>query len=64
MNFKPEVFVEGKWSGNGLVFATREEAELWGKDLLMRWILPTDARAVESKEPVNYVFKAGNLVAI
>jgi hypothetical protein len=27
MPWKPEVFVEGKWSQNQLVFATREEAE-------------------------------------
>lgn len=50
----PEVLVEGKWSGNGLRFATKDEAELWGRDLLSRWFVPTDSRAVESEDPVNY----------
>jgi hypothetical protein len=54
MSYAPEVMVEGKWSSNGLRFATREEAERWGRDLLMRWFVPTDSRAVESLDPVNY----------
>jgi hypothetical protein len=54
MSFKPEVKVEGKWAGNAVVFATEEEAALYGRDLLYRWFVPTDSRAVESDEPVNY----------
>lgn len=49
-SWAPEVLVEGKWSGNGLRFATKEEAEQWGSDLLGRWFVPTDSRAVESDE--------------
>jgi hypothetical protein len=54
MSWKPEVLVSGKWAGNALVFATKEEAEQWGRDLLMRWFVPTDSRAVEVDKPVNY----------
>jgi hypothetical protein len=54
MSWKPEVFADGSWSGNGLAFATKEESDLWGRDLLMRWFVPTDSRSVESDEPVNY----------
>ena len=35
---------------------TKEEAEAAGKELLSRWFVPTDSRAVESDEPVNYRF--------
>lgn len=54
VSWAPEVYLEGKWSGNAVRFATVEEAELWGKDLLMRWFVPTDSRAVPSDDPVNY----------
>jgi hypothetical protein len=54
MSWKLEVLVGKEWAGNGLRFATREEAELAGRDLLMRWLVPTDSRAVESTDPVNY----------
>jgi hypothetical protein len=53
-SFAPEVFLEGKWSGNGVRFETEEEAFLWGSDLLTRWFVPTDHRAVPSEDPVNY----------
>jgi len=36
MSWKPEVHVDGEWSQNGLVFATKEESDEWGRDLLMR----------------------------
>jgi hypothetical protein len=61
MSWKPQVFVEGKWAGNALVFATKEEAEQNGRDLLMRWFVPTDSRAIESTDPVNYSYVNGRL---
>jgi hypothetical protein len=64
MSWKPEVFAEGAWTGNGLAFATKEEAEQWGADLLMRWFVPTDSRAVESTDPVNYKIIDGKLEAV
>jgi len=54
MSWKMEVQVDGKWSGNGIAFATKKEAELAGQDLLGRWFVPTASRAVESDQPVNY----------
>ncbi len=63
MSWKPEVFVDGSWSGNSLAFATKEEADRWVRDLLMRWFVPSDSRSVESDEPVNYelVFETGEM---
>ena len=56
MSWKPEVCVDGKWAGNALRFETKEEAEASGRELLMRWFVPTDSRATECDEPVNYRF--------
>lgn len=66
MSWKPEVFIksENKWCGNALVFATREEAEQNASDLLMRWYVPIDSRAVESQEPVNYRYINRKLEAV
>jgi hypothetical protein len=56
MSWKAEVIADssGQWCGNGLVFATKEEAESYVFDLMMRWTMVRDTRVVESKEPVNY----------
>jgi hypothetical protein len=56
MSWKPEVKTvnDDKWYGNALAFATQEEAVVSAKDLMNRWLLVTDCRAVESDEPVNY----------
>jgi hypothetical protein len=56
MSWKTEVLVDGKWSTNAVVLATKEEAEEAGKELLSRWFLPVDSRAVESTDQVNYKF--------
>jgi hypothetical protein len=62
MAWKPEVFVEGKWSRNGLVFATREEAEQSAKDLMRRWSVVDDCQAVfVSGARVNYSYANGKL---
>ena len=53
-SWKPEVLVDGKWGANGLAFRTEQEAKTWASDLLMRWFVPTDSRAVESDEEPNY----------
>ena len=41
MSFKTAVQIKGesRWSYNGLVFATAEEAEACGQDLSRRWSL-------------------------
>ena len=54
MSWKPEVLVDGKWSANGMAFASEREAQEWAYDLLRRWSVPMGARAVESDQPVNY----------
>lgn len=63
MSWKPEVYVKGDgWCGNGLVFATEEEAKAWADHRLMVWFVPTDARAVEvdsEKYPPNYTYLVG-----
>jgi hypothetical protein len=61
MSWKPEVFVQGKWSRNGLVFATEQEAADSARNLMYRWILVEDSRAVEVDEPVNYRWRDGQL---
>jgi hypothetical protein len=54
-NWKPEVLVNGKWSCNAVVFASEEEAIISARDLMSRWTLVMDYRAVPSNDPVNYV---------
>jgi hypothetical protein len=54
MSFKAEMLCQGEWVSNALVFATRGEAEGYASNLFMRWTVPTDKRAVESQEEVNY----------
>jgi hypothetical protein len=56
ISWKTEVLVEGKWATNALRFATKEEAEASGNELLSRWFVPSDSRAAESEDPVNYRF--------
>ena len=55
MSWKPEVIADssGKWAGNALRFATKEEAEKYVKDLMYRWTLVTDTRVIESDDPVT-----------
>lgn len=55
-SWKPEVLVDGKWASNALRFATKAEAEASVNELLSRWFVPSDGRATESEEPVNYRF--------
>lgn len=54
-NYRPMVNVNGReWAGNGLVFATKQEAEDNARELMSRWMLVTDTRADETSMPVNY----------
>lgn len=64
MSWKPEVLVQGKWSRNGLVFETEAEARDNARDLMMRWFLVDDSRAVEVDETVNYRYIGGGLVPV
>jgi hypothetical protein len=53
MSYRPMVSTGGAFAGNGLRFATREEAEASAHDLAMRWTLVESFRADESDDPVN-----------
>jgi len=64
MSWKPEVYVQGSWSQNGLVFKTKEEAEQSARELMGRWMLVEDTRAVEVDKPVNYSFVDGRNVRL
>jgi hypothetical protein len=63
MSFKPEVITDdsGKWYGNALRFATREEAEQNVSDLMMRWMAVRETRVVECEDLVNYRYVDGQL---
>jgi hypothetical protein len=66
MSWAPEVIADssGKWCGNALRFATREEAEANVANLASRWFLVTDTRVIESTDPVNYRWIDGKLEAV
>ena len=61
MSWAPEVIADnsGKWAGNALRFATKEEAEANVANLAARWLAVIDTRVVESDDPVNYRWIAG-----
>ncbi len=56
MSWKPEVQTAGggpAWTGNGLVFEEKSDAEAWVRDLESRWMAVTGTRVVESTEEAN-----------
>jgi hypothetical protein len=65
-SWKPEVQTDssGKWYGNALRFATKEEAEANVAALKWNWTLVLDTRVVECEDPVNYRWVDGKLEAI
>ena len=56
--------MDGQWASNALRFATQEEAFASMMQLRMRWWVPTDGRAAESEDPVNYRHENGRDVRI
>lgn len=66
MSWKPEVVADGsgKWSANGLAFATKEEAEISVANLAMRWTAVRETRVVESDQPVNYAIVGNKMEAV
>ena len=59
MSFRPMVYVQGEWAGNGLRFATSDEAEASARNLMARWFLVDDIRVDESDDAVNYAWDNG-----
>ena len=55
-NFKYGVQLpdQPKLSFNAVVFATAEEAETGGRELLSRWFVPIAYEIVETEDAVNY----------
>ena len=53
--WKVEVIADnsGQWCGNQLVFATKEAAEEYAKDLMWRWTAVREWRVVETDEAPN-----------
>ena len=62
-SWAPEVFLDGGWSGNALRFTTKEGAERWARELLYRWFVPTDSRAVGSMDSPNYIMLQDGQIA-
>lgn len=62
-SWKPEFEIGGAWYGNGIRFATYEEAFENAKDKFSRWTVPTGYRAVEAEEEPNYSFEGGKMTA-
>lgn len=54
-SWAPEVIADGsgKWSRNGLRFATKEESDANAQDLYSRWTAVREWRSVETDDPVN-----------
>ena len=58
LSFAPEVIADSSgWTGNALRFATEKEAEIYVRDLSMRWFAVRETRVVPSTDPVNYAMK-------
>jgi hypothetical protein len=66
MSYAPEVIADnsGKWVGNALRFATKEEAEKNVQNLMGRWFAVRETRVVESADPVNYRWTDKGLEAV
>jgi len=64
-SFKAEVVADstGKFCGNALRFGSREEAEIYARDLMQRWTAVTEWRVVTSDDPVNRVI-TGNAMSV
>jgi hypothetical protein len=63
MSYKAEVIADnsGKWSGNGLRFATQGEAADYVHNLMWRWTAVRETRVVESDDTVNSAWNGGKL---
>jgi hypothetical protein len=59
MSYRPMVYVQGEWAGNGLRFATSDEALASAQNLMARWFLVDDIRVDMSDDDVNYVWDNG-----
>lgn len=56
MSYKNYVLVGDEWATNNCAYATKEEADEAGREMLTRWFVPTDHEARESDQEVNARF--------
>jgi hypothetical protein len=58
MSFKTEikVFNDPKFYPNGVAFATKNEADFYGRYKINTWMMADAYQVVESDEPVNYAW--------
>lgn len=66
MTWKPEVLTgpTDGWTGNGLCFESKADAQRWVEGLAQRWYAVRQVRVVESTEPANYRLDVdGNLMS-
>jgi hypothetical protein len=66
LSYKVEVIADrtGKFVGNQLRFASRQEADGFARDLMSRWFLVEKYRVVESDDPVNYEWRVDKLIKV
>ena len=66
VSWTPEVIADrsGKWAGNGLRFATKQEALDNVRDLSYRWFAVRETRVVESIKPATHTYIGGQLLAL
>lgn len=62
-SYAPQVIADGsgRWTGNQLRFPTEAEALAYVHDLMMRWVLVTDTRAMPTDDPATDRFLDGRL---
>ena len=61
---KVQVKGEAGWTGNGLYFPTKEQAENYASDLTGRWTLVDKTKVETDPKPPNYSFIDDKLEAI
>jgi hypothetical protein len=65
MSYQAEMSTDGKnYATNALRFRTKEEANIYAKDLMNRWLSVVDFRTGNSTDPVNYAVIENKLVCL
>lgn len=64
MSYKAEVIADnsGEFVGNGLRFATIDEAENYAIDLRCRWTAVQKTRVIASTDPISARWEEGHLI--
>ena len=57
MGWRPQVEVNGQWAGNSLCFRTKEEADQSAIDLMHRWLICTDSRAIQTGDEPTHSYE-------